>query len=72
MAKSCRQIPEDGNQGEQGRQGTQLKVLGIAWCPVIRALGAFTAKGRVQFLVGELRPPKLHGVAGKEKKKAAG
>lgn len=35
---------------------------------MIRTLGAFTAEGRVQFLVGELRPPKLHGVAEKKKK----
>ena len=34
-----------------------------------RASGAFTAGGRVQFLMGELRPPKLDGVAGKKKKK---
>lgn len=34
---------------------------------MIRTLGAFTAEGQVQFLVGELRPPKLHSVAGKKK-----
>lgn len=64
MAKSCRQIPETGTR-EEARHSIKGAAR-IAWCPVIRALGAFTAGGEFQFLMGELRPPKLDGVAGKK------